>query len=153
MRPSIGEVDASRAKIFAEKVSENLDNNAMSTLSSIGGPPGDVTRAGLPDLQGTGVAIDGRSEAVSTAAPFDVQLSPLAQVTSTLEELQGADPIKFREVAEQIAANLQADAHTAESEGETTTANWLNQIASAFTTASQSGKLPNLQDLLAITAV
>lgn len=56
-------------------------------------------------------------------------------------------------MAEQIAANLQADAHTAESEGETTTANWLNQIASAFTTASQSGKLPNLQDLLAITAV
>jgi hypothetical protein len=90
-----------------------------------------------------------QSVPIETAAS-EAQLSPLAQVTGTLGQLQQSDPAKFREVARQLAANLQTDAQTAESEGEATMASQLSQLASAFTTASVNGELPNLQDLIAL---
>jgi hypothetical protein len=78
------------------------------------------------------------------------ELSPLAQVTSTLGQLQQSNPDKFREVARQLAANLDTDAQTAQSEGETAVASQLSQLASAFITAAQNGELPDLQDLIAL---
>ena len=66
---------------------------------------------------------------------------------STLQQLQQSDPTKYQQVTQQIATNLQSAAQTAQAEGNTTAANQLNQLATDFTNASQSGQLPNVQDL------
>jgi G3E family GTPase len=75
------------------------------------------------------------------------QLSPFVQAMNTLQQLQQSDPTKYQQVTQQIAANLQAAAQTAQSSGNTTAATQLNQLATDFTNASQSGQLPNVQDM------
>jgi alanyl-tRNA synthetase len=75
------------------------------------------------------------------------QLSPLAQLLSTLQQLQQSDPAKYKQVTAQISTNLQNAAQTAQSNGNTTAANELNQLATDFTSAASSGQLPNIQDL------
>ncbi|HUI58455.1 MAG TPA: hypothetical protein VLY04_25965 [Bryobacteraceae bacterium] len=86
-------------------------------------------------------------DASSVAQPDNGQLSPFAQMLSSLQQLQQSDPTKYQQVTQQIATNLQNAAQTAQSEGNTTAANQLNQLATDFTNASQSGQLPNIQDL------
>jgi hypothetical protein len=66
---------------------------------------------------------------------------------STLQQLQQSNPAEYKTVTAQIATNLQNAAQTATSEGNTTAASQLNQLATDFTNASQSGQLPNVQDL------
>jgi G3E family GTPase len=66
---------------------------------------------------------------------------------NTLQQLQQSDPTKYQQVTQQIATNLQAAAQIAQSEGNTTAANQLNQLATDFTNASTSGQLPNIQDM------
>jgi len=86
--------------------------------------------------------------ASSVAPPADnPQLSPLAQLMSTLQQLQQSDPAKYRQVTQQIATNLQGAAQTAQADGNSTAASQLNQLATDFTNASKSGQLPNIQDL------
>jgi hypothetical protein len=75
------------------------------------------------------------------------RLSPFAQLLNTLQQLQQTDPTRYQQVTGQIATNLQGAAQTAQSEGNTTAANQLNQLATDFTNASKSGQLPNVQDL------
>jgi hypothetical protein len=75
------------------------------------------------------------------------QLSPFAQMMSTLQQLQQSDPAKYQQVTQQIATNLQSAAQTAGADGNATAANQLNQLAADFTSASKSGQLPNVQDL------
>jgi hypothetical protein len=75
------------------------------------------------------------------------QLSPFTQVMSTLQQLQQTNPTEYQQVTQQIASNLQSAAQTAQSDGNTPAANQLNQLATDFTSASQSGQLPNAQDL------
>jgi len=75
------------------------------------------------------------------------QLSPLARLMNTLQQIQQSDPAKYKQVTQQIATNLQDAAKTAQAEGNSTAANQLNQLATDFTNASQSGQLPNVQDL------
>jgi hypothetical protein len=79
--------------------------------------------------------------------PDGTGLSPFAQLLSTLQQLQQSDPTKYAQVTQQIATNLQSAAATAQSDGNTTAATQLNQLASDFTDASKSGQLPNVQDL------
>lgn len=79
--------------------------------------------------------------------PDNGRLSPFVQVMSTLQQLQQSDPSQYQQVTQQIAANLQSAAQTAQSQGNTAAANQLNQLASDFTSASQNGQLPNVQDL------
>jgi len=74
-------------------------------------------------------------------------LSPFAQLMSTLQQLEQSDPSKYQQVTQQIASNLQSAAQTAQSQGNTTAANQLNQLSQDFTNASQSGQLPNISDL------
>jgi len=50
-------------------------------------------------------------------------------------------------VTQQIAANLQSAAQTAQGSGNTAAATQLSQLSTDFTSASASGQLPNLQDL------
>jgi hypothetical protein len=73
--------------------------------------------------------------------------SSFAQVMVTLQQLQQSDPAKYQQVTEQIATNLQDAAQAAQSEGNTTAANQLNQLASDFTNVSKNAQLPNIQDL------
>jgi hypothetical protein len=75
------------------------------------------------------------------------QLSPLAQLLSTLQQLQQQNPTQYQQVTAQIATNLQTAANTAQSDGNSSQAGQLTQLASDFQTASQSGQLPNIQDL------
>ena len=88
-------------------------------------------------------------DALSSVAqqPDNSRLSPFAQLMSTLQQLQQSDPAKYQQVTQQIATNLQSAAQTAQSDGNTTAATQLNQLAGDFTTASKSGQLPNIQDL------
>ena len=79
--------------------------------------------------------------------PDNGQLSPFAQLLSTLQQLEQSDPTKYQQVTQQIATNLQSAAQTAQSQGNTNAASQLNQLATDFTTASQNGQLPNIQDL------
>jgi hypothetical protein len=74
-------------------------------------------------------------------------LSPFAQMLSTLQQLQQSNPTQYQQVTQQISSALQSAAQTAQTDGNTTAANQLNQLATDFTTASQSGQLPNVQDL------
>jgi hypothetical protein len=89
-----------------------------------------------------------KTKASSLQLPSDTsQLSPFVQVMNTLQQLQQSDPTKYQQVTQQIATNLQAAAQIAQSEGNTTAANQLNQLATDFTNASTSGQLPNIQDM------
>jgi hypothetical protein len=104
----------------------------------------------LNELQPSGST--NNSSATSTSANVgqssdSSQLSPLAQVLSTLQQLQQSDPAGYQQVTQQIATNLQTAAQTATTDGNTAAASQLNQLATDFTNASQSGQLPNIQDL------
>jgi hypothetical protein len=79
--------------------------------------------------------------------PDNSQLSPFAQVLIELQQLQQSDPTKYQQVTQQIATNLQSAAQTAQTQGNATAANQLNQLATDFTNASQKSQLPNIQDL------
>ena len=72
------------------------------------------------------------------------QLSTVAQVTSALQQIQQNDPAKYQQVTKQVATNLQ---NAAQSQGNSQAAGQLNQLASSFTEASNSGQLPNSQSL------
>jgi hypothetical protein len=88
------------------------------------------------------------STANSTSTQSDSsRLSPFAQLAGTLQQLQESDPAKYKQVTQQVATNLQSAAQTAQEQGNSTAAGQLTQLASDFTSASQTGQLPNLQDL------
>jgi len=125
----------------------------MSGFSSIGaGDQLGVVPSSVP--QSAGISIVKSTPDISEiGAAVETQLSPLGQVTSTLRQLQQSDPSKYRQVTQQIAAALQNDAQTAQSEGEIAMADRLSELASAFTSASQNGQLPNLQDLAAVQSL
>jgi hypothetical protein len=82
-----------------------------------------------------------------TAQPDNSQISPFAQLMSTLQQLQQSNPAKYAQVTQQISTNLQSAAQTATSSGNTAAASQLNQLATDFSNASTSGQLPNVQDL------
>jgi hypothetical protein len=109
----------------------------------------------LSDLQQTGSTSNSPANGNTTngltssvgSSSDNSQLSPLAQVLSTLQQLQQSDPTEYQQLTGQIATNLQTAAQTASADGNTAAANQLNQLATDFTNASQSGQLPNIQDL------
>lgn len=102
-------------------------------------------------LQNTGLTTNNAGTAQTTSVNAlqqdSNQLSPFAQVLTTLQQLQQSDPSKYQQITEQIASNLQAAAQTATTNGNSTAAHQLNQLATDFTKASESSQLPNVQDL------
>jgi hypothetical protein len=74
-------------------------------------------------------------------------LSPFAQLAGAFQQLQQADPAAYAKLTRQIATSLQSESQTAQSQGNSGVAGELSQLANDFTTASQTGQLPNLQDL------
>jgi len=118
----------------------NVSNSLLSAFDSA------LQGAGLtPNTNASGVNGAGKS---SVGQPQDNgQISPLAQILSTLQQLQQSNPTQYEQVARQIATNLQTAAQTAQSDGNSAAATQLNQLAADFSKASQSGQLPNIQDL------
>ena len=100
-------------------------------------------------LQGAGLSTPASSAsgASSSQQADSGQLSPFAQLLSTLQQLQESNPTQYQQVTEQISTNLQSAAQTATNEGNTSAASQLNQLATDFSNASQSGQLPNISDL------
>jgi len=92
-------------------------------------------------------------DASSLMLPQDgnAQLSPFAQVMSALQQLQQLNPTEYQQVTSQIATNLQSAAQTATTDGNTSLASQLNQLATDFSSASQNNTLPNVQDLAQAT--
>lgn len=83
----------------------------------------------------------------ATQLPDSGQLSSFAQLAATLQQLQQSNPGQYKQVTQQIAANLQTAAQSAQAGGDTAAGTQLNQLAADFSNASASGQLPNLQDL------
>jgi hypothetical protein len=74
----------------------------------------------------------------------DSQLSPLAQILGTLQQLQQSNPGQYQRLTQVIASNL---TQTAQQSGNSVAANQLTQLATDFTNASNTGSLPNIADL------
>ncbi len=64
-----------------------------------------------------------------------------------MQQLQESNPSQYQQVAQETAGNLQSAANTAQANGNTAIASQLNQLATDFTNASQTGQLRNVQDL------
>ena len=85
----------------------------------------------------------------TTAVPQDSspQLSPFAQLMSTLQQIEASNPTQYAKVTRQIAANLQSASQTALATGNTVRAQELNTLATDFQSASANGQVPNVADL------
>jgi hypothetical protein len=125
----------------------------MGIMSPISNLPGYLQSILGTALQGTGLNTSSAGNTASTATSSlglqadNSQLSPFAQLMSTLQQLQQSNPTQYKQVTQQIATNLQTAAQTAQSQGNSTVATQLNQLATDFTNASTTGQLPNIQDL------
>jgi len=97
----------------------------------------------------TAAAGSGNVDPSSLALPQDssAQLSPFAQMLTSLQNLQQSDPARYKQVTAQIATDLQDAAKTATADGNTAQAGHLNQLSTDFSKASQDGSLPNIGDL------
>lgn len=95
----------------------------------------------------TGVAPTSSTVALALTIPQDgsPQLSPIAQILSQLQQLQQQDPTEYAQLTQQISADLQSAAQTVQTAGNATAAIQLGQLATEFSSASQSGQLPDLQ--------
>jgi hypothetical protein len=120
-------------------MSSILFNSLSSNVQSILGS----------SLQGIGSTSTGTNSAsgIGSQQSDSSQLSPFAELMNTLQQLQLSDPAKYKQVTQQISTNLQTAAQTATADGNTTAATQLNSLSTDFTSASQSGQLPNVQDL------
>jgi hypothetical protein len=118
-----------------------LSNNSLQSLLN---ELQQTASTSNPTANGAGTQ---QASSVGQPSSDQAQLSPLAQVLSTLQQLQQSDPTEYQQVTGQIATNLKAAAQTATTDGNTSAANQLNQLATDFSSASQSGQLPNVQDL------
>jgi hypothetical protein len=122
-----------------------MNVNSLSGTNSIYPPT--LLNSSLSGAKSTSGSTGGTA-GVSLGSTQDTnQLSPFAQLLSTLQQLQQSDPTEYQQVTQQIATNLQNAAKTASADGNTAAATQLNQLATDFTNASQSGQLPNVQDL------
>ncbi len=118
----------------------------MSSISSINNLSSSYLQSILNTaLQGSSTTSSETSQV--TSQQEGGQLSPLAKLMSTLQQLQQSNPTEYKKVTAQIATNLQNAAKTATADGNTAAATQLNQLATDFSKASQSGQMPDVQDL------
>jgi hypothetical protein len=110
---------------------QSITNAAMSAMSLFGGT---TSTSGTSGTQ---------------AIPQDgsPQLSPFAQLMSTLQQLQQSNPAEYSQVTQQIATNLQSASQTAQANGNTAQAQQLNKLSTDFQSASTNDQLPNISDL------
>jgi hypothetical protein len=87
------------------------------------------------------------AKGVSGASSGTGELSPFAQLLSTLQQLEQSNPTQYQQVTQQIATKLQSAAATDTKNGNSAQAAQLTTLSKDFSTASQNGKLPDAQDL------
>lgn len=120
----------------------SVGNSLASSLSTF------IQEAqGQSSTTGSSNLLSALESSLGTQRSDNSQLSPLAEVLSTLQQLQQSNPTEYSQVTSQISTNLQNAAQTATSDGNTTAAAQLTQLAKDFESASTSGQLPNIQDL------
>jgi hypothetical protein len=123
---------------------------SIGSLSNIASGYVDSLLSSVLTGKSTGKTTSSASSASQTSQTSDVnQLSPFAETLATLQQLQQSNPTQYQAVTQQIATNLTTAANTATSNGNTTAATALTQLAGDFTSASQNNTLPNIQDLAA----
>lgn len=74
-------------------------------------------------------------------------LSPFGKLVLAFRNLQQTNPAQYQQLTAQISTQLQTASDTAQTNGNTKAAAALQQLSSDFSTASQSGQLPNFPDL------
>ena len=126
---------------------KNADKESMSPISSLNNLSSSYLQSLLQSNSTTGNSSSSTGTSSVSAQSENTQLSPFAQLMSTLQQLQQSNPTEYKQVTQQIATNLQTAAQTATADGNSTQASQLNELATDFTSASQSGQLPNMQDL------
>jgi hypothetical protein len=75
------------------------------------------------------------------------QLSPFALLLSDLQKMEQNNPTQYSQVTQKISTHLQSAAQQAKAKGDTKLADKLNTLSTDFSNASQSGQLPNVQDV------
>ncbi len=118
----------------------SISNLSSSFLQSI-------LNSDLQNKSATGSSTSSTGTSAATSQTENGQLSPFAQMMSTLQQLQQSNPAEYKQVMQQISTNLQSAAQTASAAGNSSQATELGQLATDFGNASQSGQLPNMQDL------
>ncbi len=108
----------------------SMDINSISSLYSSPAVSG-VSATGSSS---SATSVDGASSAVS------VDLSQPGQLFSQLQNLAQTDPTQFKQVTAEIASQLK-DAASSQTGKQ---ADFLNNLAGRFETASQSGKMSDL---------
>jgi len=85
------------------------------------------------------------TDSSSLAIPQDgaPQISGAAQFLNSLQQLSTSNPTEFKQITSQLSQNLTAAATQAQSAGDTTQSTELTNLASQFSTASQTGQLPS----------
>jgi hypothetical protein len=74
--------------------------------------------------------------------------SPFAQMLAELQQMEQANPGQYAQVSQQLSANLAAASSTVQARGNTKLATALSTLSKDFSTAAQSGQLPNVTDLM-----
>ena len=87
------------------------------------------------------------SPASNAANPSSTKLSPFAQMLTELQQVEQANPAQYAKVTQQISTNLAAASSTAQIRGNTSLATQLTTLSKDFATASQTGQMPNVNDL------
>jgi len=135
-----------------EKGPRNADERSMGSINHLSNSY--LQSILNSTLQGSGLTANTAANSPGSASlgsQDNSQLSPFAQLLTTLQQLEQSNPTQYKQVTAQIATNLESAAKTAQSEGNTAAATELNQLSTDFTNASTSGQLPNIQDLAQAT--
>jgi hypothetical protein len=120
------------------------DMSLMTIQSLSAGDYAVSSAAGSPSCGSTSSS----QSSASSGGTSQSQLSPAARLLSELQKLEQQDPAEFQQVTASLASTLQNDAQQAQKSGSTSEASALNQLASAFSSASQTGDLSSLQSAL-----
>ena len=116
----------------------------MSSLSGYLQPTLTSTIDNIQQTSGNSLANN-----LSAATPPDsAQISPVAQLLSTLQQVQQTDPGKYSQATQAIAGNLEGAALEALHKGDIGGANRLKALAADFANASKNAQSPDLQQLL-----
>jgi hypothetical protein len=75
------------------------------------------------------------------------QLSPFAQILAQMQQVEQANPAEYSKMTQQISTNLLAASSSAQIRGNSTLAGQLTALSKDFATASQTGQIPNVNDL------
>lgn len=75
------------------------------------------------------------------------QVSPFAQILSSLQQLEQSNPSQYQQTTQQISMNLSTASQSATVSGNPAIAGELRELSTDFKNASTSGQLPNVQHL------